>query len=101
VGRFRWASMLLASGVLVLALSASAQAATVTLGNPLTGPIEEIGNCPSPEGCATALLGVSDPGAQAASPSDGTMSAGALPARANSSVTSSTSCATKGKASSR
>jgi hypothetical protein len=73
LSKFRWASILLASAAVVLAFSAAAQAATVTLGNPLTGPPSVAGNCTEPTGCTSAILDMADPSAQAAAPFDGTI----------------------------
>jgi hypothetical protein len=69
----RLASILFSSGLAVLAFSSAAQAATFTLGNPLTAQFFSPGECSDVEGCAAALLDVSDPGAQAVAPVDGTI----------------------------
>jgi hypothetical protein len=70
--KLRLASILFSSGLGVLAFSSAAQAATFTLGNPLTAQFSP-GLCPDIGGCAAALLEVSDPGAQAVAPADGTI----------------------------
>jgi hypothetical protein len=78
----------LASCLAVIALGlvgfvASAQAATLTIGNPLTAPVEMLGHCKEPAGCASALLEVSDPGGVTESPVDATITSWQLSGATN------------------
>src|ERR1700749_4100946 len=48
-------------------------AAPTTLGSPLTAPFEFAGHCNFPAGCEVVALDMPEPGAQTASPLDGTV----------------------------
>jgi hypothetical protein len=66
---------LAASAVLALGcLAASAaDAAPITLGSPLTAPLEFAGQCEIFDGCQVTAVSLSEPGALTASPIDGTV----------------------------
>jgi IPT/TIG domain/PASTA domain len=64
---------LVAVGAWALLSAASAQAATVTVGSPLSASFEKDQPCTQAEGCTTALLKLAEPGAHAASPLTGTI----------------------------
>jgi hypothetical protein len=55
-----------AAALAALAFSASAQAAPMTLGSPLSAPVEPEAHCHLMEGCSVAFLKVAEPGAHAA-----------------------------------